>query len=128
MGVSKLERPSRQYSPFYSGHPTPSLYTLDSGVRAATTRCESRWLSEISATRSLQVNAYARYVNAKINLLAIGTGKELRPETARKKPIVESVEEYKRDKAWDEVIALEKVAREAQQKAEKCPDYGGILE
>lgn len=105
-----------------------ALYTLDVGVREATTRCESRTASDLSHARALQLNAYILYVNAKTNLLEIDLGKDVRPNDGNGPEMIRSVEEHKRDEFWAEVMSLEVRAKELQENAENCPNYGGILQ
>ena len=108
-----------------------ALFTLDAGVKEATTRCESMRFAELADLRTRQVNQYTLYLNAKLTLLSGELGHDLRPDSVQKdgpdpKPV--DVQKHLRDEAWGQVLKLGKQAQRALTEAENCPDYGGILE
>ena len=108
-----------------------ALYILDAGVREATTRCESAGVSEIARLQIERAEQYMLYVNAKTNILSSELGYDLRPESvAEEDPDQVSLDVYKhqRDEAWKQLPVLTNEIRAAIEKAEDCPEYGGILE
>ena len=77
--------------------------------------------------RNIQVQTYARFINAKANILSVQSDIDLRPLNEQEKPLVREVEENTRDADWDKIKELESTIRNAEKSAEECPNYQGLL-
>lgn len=104
------------------------LYRLDRGVDAAATNCEVNLASEASNEAFLANRAYARYVNAKVALLSIEAGVDVRPYDERTDPLKVDVVKYERDTALKEVKKHWENLQNTIVNSKNCPNYKGILE